>query len=225
MTSTIRTVMSPALSPARRAFLLAGGALLLAHFSFTVFRACFTGHPEDLLWASHAGTFLGGVGAITRKTKFVSVALVLLLTPHAMWMLDVAGRLILGRYPLGLASYLETTDWWEKLQSANHVFTVPVMLASAWILGGVERRAWWASGALLAVLTLASAVFCPAASNVNLAHHIWPGLDRTPFRFLELLPRGFYLASVLALNILGNHWPVNAVLTCILPLRREESLP
>ena len=185
---------------------------MIGHFAFLAGRTYIKGTPEDLLWISHVGTLLGGVGALLKNRKFISIALVSLLSHHLVWLIDTSTWLITGHFPLGTTTYLQDATLGDWMQSSNHFFSVPFLLIMAYLQGGIEKHAWIWSTALFASLALISNSFLPATANVNSAHTLWPGLNKPFLAGLNELPQKWYLVCLIALNGLGNYLLSNLVL-------------
>jgi hypothetical protein len=196
---------------ARSAFPLLGWCML-GHFVFLMGRTFWKGTPEDAFWISHVGTLLGGLGALYRNRRLISVSLVALFLHHFFWLIDTLWWLLTDIFPFGTTTYLENAALGDWLQSANHFFSVPFLILLAYWQGGVEKHAWVWSTAIFAILTLISFFFLSPEANVNSAHRLWPGLDQTHLAILENLPRGLYLVFLVVLNGLGNYLPSNLIL-------------
>jgi hypothetical protein len=166
------------------------------------------GRQGELLWLTHIGTCIGGIGAILRNKLLISTALVALLESHALWILDILFRLISGTYLIGVASYLENESIGGFIQSSNHLFTVPFMAVLAFILRGINRRAWIIAGLLFALLVLLSRLATDPALNVNSSHRMWTGLDKTFFGSFDTFSTPIYLAAIILVNTFGNFLPV-----------------
>ena len=188
------------------------GCCMIGHFVFLAGRTFLRGTPEDIFWISHAGTLLGGIGALLKNRRLISIALVALLSHHIVWLIDTSFWLITGDFPFGTTTYLKDATPGDWLQSSNHFFSVPFLLLMACLQGGVEKHAWIWSTALFATLALISFSFLPPTSNVNSAHNLWPGLNKPFLSGLNELPKGWYLISLIALNGLGNYLPSNLIL-------------
>ena len=188
------------------------GWCMIGHFVFLMGRTFLRGTPEDLFWISHVGTLLGGLGALFRNPRLISVSLVALFSHHFFWLIDTLWWLFTDSFPLGTTTYLEKATLGDWLQSANHFFSVPFLLLLAYWQDGVEKHAWVWSTAIFAILASISFFFLSPEANVNSVHRLWPGLDQTHLAILENLPRGLYLVFLVVLNGLGNYLPSNLIL-------------
>jgi hypothetical protein len=188
------------------------GWLMIGHFGFVAVRSYYNGTAEDIFWISHVGTLLGGIGTLCKNRSLVSLALVSIAGHHLFWLIDTAGWWISGRFPFGTTTDLKEATRGDWLQSANHFFSLPILFFVAYRLGGVRAYAWLWSTALFAMLACISYFFLPAAANVNSAHKLWPGLDRTYLSILETWPWGLYWLALVAINGVGNYLPGNLAL-------------
>ncbi len=188
---------------------------MIGHFIFLAVRVLLNGTPEDLFWISHVGTLIGGIGALFKNRSLISIALVSLLGHHLFWLYDTSGWLISGQFPIGTTAYLRDATFGDWLQSANHFFSVPFLLISAYRQGGVEKHSWIWSTAIFACLLFLSFFFLSPMANINSAHRLWPGLDQTYLAIVEHWSWWWYLLSLVGLNGLGNYLPSNLILRVI----------
>lgn len=190
------------------------GWSLIGHFVFCLCRSLYVGEPENVLWISHLGTLIGGVGACLRNRRLISLALVICFWHHVFWIFDTLTWLITGEFAVGATAYLQNRSLSGWLQSANHFFTVPALLFLALLQGGIEKNAWIWSSLLFLCLLVISLIFLPSASNVNCAHQPWPGLEQIISLFLPLYPFSLtrYLIFIITVTIFGNYLPTNLIL-------------
>ena len=189
--------------------------VMIGHFIYIFGRCYLRGTLADVFWISHIGTLMGGLGALFRSRFLISIALVSLLGHHLFWLIDTSFWIVTGNFPFGTTTYLKDAAIGDWFQTANHFFSLPVLLFLAYWRGGIEKNAWiWSTG-LFAVLTIISAAWLPPEANVNSAHQLWPGLDQLPLAPLERLPRGWYPVMIVVLNGLGNYLPANLILRMV----------
>lgn len=118
------------------------------------------GEPEDLLWACHLAAAIVGFGLIARSAPMVTTGTLLLCMGTPLWAVDLAQGseftpTSLGTHALGLAA-----GFW-----------------GVWKLGA-SAGAWWKAALVLVASIAVGRLVTPAASNVNLAFAIPPGMDR-----------------------------------------------
>ena len=203
-------------------FFLLSGFLLISHFGYLVFRCFYTGTPEDILWISHVGTLIGGLGAIFQNKLLISVALVSLAGHHVFWLIDTLTWLFTGKFPFGTTVYLKDAGIYGWLQSSNHFFSLPVLLILAYYQGGMKKHTWVWSSLLFALLSFMSFFISPESSNVNSVHQLWPGLDQSFLSGLNQLPSGLYVGAIILMNIIINYLPIYYMLVVFLGVTQNN---
>lgn len=195
------------------------GWILVSHFFYCLCRSLYLGIPENVLWISHVGTLIGGVGASLRNRRLISLALVICFGHHMFWVFDTLIWLITGRFAFGATAYLQHYSLSGWLQSANHFFTVPALLVLALLQGGVDKHAWIWAGLLFLFLVATSLLLLPSTSNVNCAHRPWAGLEQRTSYFVPLNPfsLGWCLLFITTFTVFGNYLPTNLILSHVIP--------
>lgn len=132
------------------------------------------GHPEDLLWICHLASFAIGIGLLLRWPQANATGALWLAVGLPAWSLDVA-----------MGGEFETTSLLTHWGGA-----------ALGILGarrlGTPQGSWWKALLIFAALQEVCHWTTPVASNVNLAHAVWPGWERMFTSF------GIYRATCLA---------------------------
>ena len=190
-------------------WLFLAGLCMTGHFCYVAWRTIAAGTFGEILWITHIFTAIGGIGALAKNRKLVSAALVALFLNHAFWTADAVAWAFTGNFPFGFASYLLGQDAWAFLQSANHLFDLPLLFVSALLLKGVERRSWIWSGSISAILVIASRILVSRELNVNCAYAPWPGMDRLYPAFVLGFEGAAHVAVVIVVTVFFNHLPVN----------------
>jgi hypothetical protein len=203
-------------------FFRLSGILMISHFIYLVFRCIYAGTPEDIFWISHIGTLIGGLGAIFRNSRLISVALVSLAGHHGFWLIDTLTWIFAGKFPFGTTTYLRNADVYGWLQSANHFFSLPLLLILAFFQGGIKKHTWVWSSILFALLAVMSFFISPASSNVNSVHQLWPGLDQSFLAGLNQLPSGKYVGTIILMNIITNYLPIYYILVLLLGIPQDN---
>jgi len=200
-----------------RFFRFAGG-LLVVNFLWVVVSRVWEGKAEELAWLSHVGTLAGGVGLLLRSDYLVSLALVSLFLFHGIWIVDGTAWLLTGTFPLGAVYYLAEHNWFQFLATIHHFYVLPLLLAWLFWRRRLHPQAWVGASALFAVLVLFSAFFLPTGPNVNSAHAVWPGVDRTFFGHANRLPKVIYVPALILASAFANFWLVNRLLELLVRL-------
>ena len=199
------------------------GILMISHFIYLVLRCIYLGQVENILWVSHIGTLIGGIGAVAGNRLLISVALVSLAGHHGFWLFDTLAWLFTGEFLFGTTSYLKNADIHEWIQSSNHFFSMPLLMIMAFIQGGIKKNAWVWSSLLFSGLIVLSFFISTEIANVNCAHYLWPGLDALFPAGLDRLIPAFYLGSIIAINIMGNYLPVSLFLVLLFGVIRDKN--
>lgn len=186
------------------------GWALVGHFIYSIVYCIIKKSPEELFWISHVASLLGGIGILKNSRVLISISLISLFIHHLFWVFETLAWLISGKFPFGTTYYLQNADIWLWLQVINHFYAVPVLLFAAYQKGGIVKNAWIGSGVLFGILILISYIFLPPASNVNCAHALWPGLEKTVFAGLANLTSWQYLICIFTINIVVINIPVYA---------------
>lgn len=168
------------------------GAAMIVHFVLLVALKLSRGIEGELLWLSHVGLLLAGVGVLARSPLLVGAVFVLTTAVHALWCFDAAVGVCTGSFPLGLTAYVTTADWMVLTLTMHHVYLSPV--CAWWIRrnAGDIRGAWWLALVLLVLLTGLSRAFIPAAMNINMAHTVFPRSSGL-WAWYNALPAGWFL--------------------------------
>ena len=198
------------------------GFFMMSHFVYLAIRCFYEGEPENILWVSHVGTLIGGIGAIMKSRLLISIALVSLAGHHSFWMVDTFTWLFKGLFPFGTTTYLKDANILDWLQSANHFFSMPLLFILAFFQGGIRKYAWIGSSLLFTLLAVLSFFISPISTNVNSVHQLWPGLDNSFLAGLDQLPSTLYLGALILINTVGNYLPAYFMLVLLIGICREE---
>jgi len=192
------------------------GVFMISHFVYLLIRCFYKGEPENILWVSHIGTLIGGIGAMMQSRLLVSVALVSLAGHHSFWMIDTFTWIFTGVFPFGTTTYLKDANILDWLQSANHFFSMPLLLMLAYFQGGIRKHAWIGSSLLFAILAVLSFFSSPVSSNVNSAYQLWVGLNTSFLSGLDQLPSALYIGALVLINTLGNYLPAYFIIVLLI---------
>lgn len=194
------------------------GSLLLVHFVGLVVLKSSRGLGFELLWISHASLLLGGVAMLIGSARLVAAAFASIAVLHAIWIFDAACGVLLGRFPLGLTTYLLSADAAVLAATSHHLYLVPVL--GLWlarrgpgcdepgILGCAAL-----SSAMFVILTLACRLLTPAPPNINFSHAVAPGSEIAVLRWFNRQSGAVYLPIHGACTIVAAIAP-GAVLAC-----------
>jgi len=186
----------------------------------------------DMLWACNVALLLASYGMFAQDAGAIAGAVAMISMAHFLWMLDVGLYLTMGKFSIGLASYLiwPTTGQFEILTTLHHVWFIPLCFAVLYKNGRLTLHGWRLS--LYAALVLVT--LCRFATplragdvylNINMAHEFWEDVE-VPFLHAwdpPSTPWPFYAAFTLAVSSALNtllylfwrqlhylHWPAGA---------------
>jgi hypothetical protein len=158
------------------------GGLLLIHFVIVCAIKTARGVPDEILWMSHIGLLLAGIGLVFRNATLLAATTIAIFVLHALWLGDCVAWLVTGHFPLGISTYLRDADAWVWLATAHHFYLIGLL---PWCVTG--RALGRPEALLLAValylsLTVASRAFTDPGLNVNFAFGARIGLTGTVLR-------------------------------------------
>ena len=115
--------------------------------------------PEHALWICHLGALLVGIGFLTRQSALNAVGTLWLIVGLPLWLYDLTAG----------GEFVPTSV-------LTHVGGLVIGLIGARRLG-VPRGLWWKVVLGMVPVCAASRWLTPPSSNVNLAHHVYPGFE------------------------------------------------
>jgi len=118
------------------------GAALLVHFAVVCAVKAAKGCPEEILWMSHVGLLLAGLGLVGRSTLLVCTALLCILLLHGLWVFDCVAWWMGGSFPLSITSYLEEADAWVWLGTAHHFYLAPLLVVLVLVRRSMPRHSF-----------------------------------------------------------------------------------
>ena len=132
------------------------------------------GVPQELLWLSHVGLLLAGLGFALGRTLPVAVALVLILLPHSLWLIDAGCVLLLGFSPFGVANYLARADLLTWVGTIHHFYLLPLLLLRSPRGFTSFPETWLGAVSVYLTLSVISRVVSAPFENINYVHAAFP---------------------------------------------------
>ena len=145
------------------------GAVLLGHFAVVCAIKAATGATGQIVWLSHFGLLIAGVGLIVRSPMLIAVAFVDVLVLHGIWLVDCICGLAGGTHPLGVTSYLNHADIWDWIATAHHFYLAPLLIVLIHRQRSFPVEALPAAVAVYLILTVISRGVLSPADNINYA--------------------------------------------------------
>ena len=167
--------------------------------------------PANFLWFSDV-TLLGMVpGLWAESPLIVSTLTVAVALPETLWNLDFFARLLTGRAPLGMATYMFDASLPRYLRGLSlfHV-VLPVLLVGTLTQIGYDPRALFVQTVLGTVLFLVCYTLTNPTENINWV--FGPG-DKPQRR----IPSGWYLLLLMAFMTLCVYLPTHLLLEWLFP--------
>lgn len=168
----------------------------------------------NFLWFSDVA-LLGMVpGLWAESPLIVSTLTVAVALPETLWNLDFFVRLLTGRAPLGMATYMfdRSLPRYLRALSLFHV-ALPALLIGTLMRIGYDPKALLVQSVLGALLFILSYTLTNPADNINWVFA--PG--STPQRWL---PPKVYVSALIVGFPLFVYWPTHFVLLRLVPLAR-----
>ena len=174
--------------------------------------------PENFLWFCDLAVFLMALGLWLESPLILSWQAVSVFVVQVLFIVDVAGRLLLGFHPIGGTEFIfqEIDPIGIRLLSVSlHVLTPPVLLYGLWKLGYDRRALAWQIVAAAAIL-VASYLVDPAR-NLN-----W---SRGPFgRPQAVVAPGIYLLVAVVGYTLLLYLPAHLFFSRVWPRKSPRDL-
>jgi hypothetical protein len=141
---------------------------------------------------------------LRRRPLVVTACCVGVSIDQVLWYVDLAGRALTGKFPIGVAKYLtwKQTLWIDKLTCTHHLWCIPLFIYGA---GGISLDAYLLSAYIVSIQVLLSRWLTPhhiqvgvntsnqqniqqdptkyRYLNVNLSHELWRDIS---FSFLQI---------------------------------------
>ena len=177
------------------------GALALAGYAVHAAFHLWHGTPADMLWVCHFAAVMVGIGLMQRRAPLVGAGTLILCMGTPLWVLDLVqgGEFFptsLGTHVLGLAIGL-----WGVREL------------------GMHKGAWWKAALAVLALVGVSRIVTPAASNVNVAFAMPPGMEH------YFPSHRVYLAVMLGISSV-YFWVVEALLRRAMGVEKsKEGVP
>ncbi len=175
------------------------GVIALAGYGVHATFHLWRGEPEDLLWVCHLAAAFVGIGLIARSNSFVSVGVLILCMGTPLWVLDLAQG----------SEFMPTS-------LGTHGLGLVLVLWGVWRMG-MSAGAWWKAALAIISSIVVSRLLTPAASNVNLAFAIPPGMDR------YFTSHFVYLAVMVGITS-GYFWIVEVLLRRIVGAKKAKEI-
>ncbi len=145
------------------------GVLFLVLGMIAMINSIYTKNPSQTLYMCNLGMTLIGIGILTKKSFIIMSQVYILAIPLLIWDVDFFYWLFLGKPLLGITDYffLDTAFSIGKVVSLQHLFTVPLSIYAASLIGIKRKDAWKWSFVQITLVYIAVSLISPPELNIN----------------------------------------------------------
>ena len=158
--------------------------------------------PTQVLYMCYLGLIFIGIGILTKRSFIIMSQVYILAIPLLVWDIDFIYWLIFNQPLFGITDYffIDSALNIGKIVSLQHLFTVPLAIYAANLIGVKRKDAWIWSFIQITVVYIAVSILSAPEFNVNCVFNpcinIYFGLPYRLTWFLVLFSMTF-LTSVL----------------------------
>lgn len=180
------------------------GALFVFWSILAISLSMYNQNPTQVLFMCYLGMLIIGIGILTKRSFLILSQVYILAIPLILWDIDFIFWLIAGRPFLGITDYFfsEGVSLIGNIVSLQHLFTVPLAIYSAGLIGIKRLDAWkWSFIQLILVYVFVS-IFSDPVSNINCVFNpcinFYTGLPYRLTWFIVLFSMTFITSVILA---------------------------
>ncbi len=150
-------------------FLNVTGVFFLILGIIATVNSVYNSHPTQILYMCYLGLILIGIGILTRKSFIVMSQVYILAIPLLIWNIDFFHWLIFDKPLWGITDYFFVNLSFNlgKLISLQHLFTIPLSIYAASLIGVKRKDAWKWSFVQITLIFIAVSILSPPELNVN----------------------------------------------------------
>jgi hypothetical protein len=160
-------------------FLVLGIVSVITHVFF--------GNWRYTVWFCNHSMIITGIAVLCRNRFWLTAMLNWSLIPLSLWTIDFIGKVVFNVSILGMTEYMFVGLGWMNIVGLQHLFTVPLMLYSLYLLGKPSPKAWLGTTLHAAILGVISYFFITADYNINCAHTACKPMQWLPY-YIVLWP-------------------------------------
>ena len=111
------------------------GSLLFIIGVFGYYLAIINQDYDLFWWFCYSALIIVGISIFVKNSSLIISQLNILIIPSLIWAIDFFSALLLGIPPFGRTAYFfEETRWFVRLVSLQHLFTIPLVLYSLYLI-------------------------------------------------------------------------------------------
>lgn len=184
------------------------GGFFLALGILAVAVSMYYQNPTQILYMCYLGLILIGVGILTKRSFIIMSQIYILAIPLIIWDIDFLYRLIINKPLFGITDYFFSGghSLIGKIVSLQHLFTVPLSIYAASLIGVKRKDAWKWSFIQIILMFIVVTLFSNPELNINCVFNpcinIYFGL---PYRLTWFL---IIFSMTFITSVLLNYLPI-----------------
>jgi len=150
-------------------FLNVLGVFFIVLGFLAIARSIYNQIPTQILYMCYLGLILIGVGILMRNSFIIMSQVYILAIPLLVWNIDFLYQLIFGGPLWGITDYFffDFSFTVDKLITLQHIFTIPLSIYAASLIGLKRKDAWKLSFAQIILVYIVVVLISPPELNVN----------------------------------------------------------
>jgi hypothetical protein len=130
-------------------------------------------NPTQVLYMCYVGLILIGIGILTKRSFIIMSQVYILAIPLLIWDIDFLYHLILNKSLFGITDYFFSggSSLIGRLVSLQHLFTVPLSIYAASLIGVKRKDAWKWSFIQIIIVYIFVSLFTLPAENINCVYN------------------------------------------------------
>ena len=145
------------------------GVFFLALGIAAIANSMYNQNPTQILYMCYFGLILIGIGILTKRSYIIMSQVYILAIPLLIWTIDFLYWLIIRKPLWGITDYyfINTAFDLGKSVSLQHLFTVPLAIYAASLIGVKRKDAWKWSFIQVILIFAAVSLLSPPEANIN----------------------------------------------------------
>lgn len=145
------------------------GIFFLVLGILAVVNSIYNNYPTQILYMCYFGIIFIGIGILTKKSFIIMSQVYILAIPLLLWDIDFFYWLIFDKPLWGITDYFFLNNVFNlgKIISLQHLFTIPLSIYAASLIGVKRRDAWKWSFIQIILVFSAVSILSPAELNIN----------------------------------------------------------
>lgn len=178
------------------------GVFFLILGILAIANAVYTRNPAQILYMCYIGLIIIGIGILTKRSFIIMSQIYILAIPLFVWSIDFLYWIIFNQPFLGITDYFFINPGFDlgKIISLQHLFTIPIAIYAASLIGIKRKDAWKLSFIQIILVYLLVRFISPPELNINCVFEpcidLYPGPSYRLVWFIAIFSMTF-ITSVL----------------------------